>query len=144
MQHFLFKPKAKLERVIKENLPLNKQSLRTKLYFNLGILLFMAFLVWVFYLVFTNGNISTQNKQSLLALALIFGFIISRGQICFTSCFRDLFLFDRDNAIKGALIGMIIASLIAFAFILQGHRTFSCCSCRSIFVWFWYSFCRRL
>ncbi|EKA7324663.1 selenium metabolism membrane protein YedE/FdhT [Campylobacter jejuni] len=122
-----FKPKAKLERVNKENLPLNKQSLRTKLYFNLGILLFIAFLVWVFYLVFTNGNISTQNKQSLLALALIFGFVfgfvISRGQICFTSCFRDLFLFGRDNAIKGALIGMIIASLIAFAFILQGHTS---------------------
>lgn len=127
LQHFLFKPKAKLERVNKENLPLNKQSLRTKLYFNLGILLFIAFLVWVFYLVFTNGNISTQNKQSLLALALIFGFVfgfvISRGQICFTSCFRDLFLFGRDNAIKGALIGMIIASLIAFAFILQGHTS---------------------
>lgn len=79
-----FKPKAKLERVNKENLPLNKQSLRTKLYFNLGILLFIAFLVWVFYLVFTNGNISTQNKQSLLALALIFGFVfgfvISKGK----------------------------------------------------------------
>ena len=74
-----------------------------------------------------NGNISTQSKQSLLALALIFGFafgfIISRGQICFTACFRDLFLFGRENAIKGALIGMIIASLIAFAFILHGHNS---------------------
>ncbi len=148
-----FKPKAKLERVNKENLPLNKQSLRTKLYFNLGILLFIAFLVWVFYLVFTNGNISTQNKQSLLALALIFGFVfgfvISRGQICFTSCFRDLFLFGRDNAIKGALIGMIIASLIAFAFILQGHTSklielSPAVAVGAFFVWFWHSFCRRL
>lgn len=124
--HF-FKPKAKLKRVDKENLPLDQQNSRTKFYFALGIVIFIAFLVWVFYLVSMHGNLSTQNKQSLLALALIFGFIfgfiIAKGQICFTSCFRDLFLFGRDNAVKGALIGMIIASLIAFAFILHGNTS---------------------
>lgn len=122
-----FKPRAKLERVDKENKPLINQSSRAQFYFFLGMVLFVVFLLWVFNLAFANGNISTQNKQSLLALALIlgfsFGFIIARGQICFTSCFRDLFLFGRDNAIKGALIGMIIACLIAFAFILQGHTS---------------------
>lgn len=124
--HF-FKPKAKLKRVDKENLPLDQQNSRAKFYFALGIVIFIAFLVWVFYLVSMHGNLSTQNKQSLLALALIFGFIfgfiIAKGQICFTSCFRDLFLFGRDNAVKGALIGMIIASLIAFAFILHGNTS---------------------
>ncbi len=113
--------------VNKENIPLLKQNSRAKFHFVLGSILFVAFLIWVFYLVLVNGNISTQSKQSLLALALIFGFafgfIISRGQICFTACFRDLFLFGRENAIKGALIGMIIASLIAFAFILHGHNS---------------------
>lgn len=122
-----FKPKAKLKRVDKENLPLEQQNSRAKFYFSLGIVIFIAFLVWVFYLVSMHGNLSTQNKQSLLALALIFGFIfgfiIAKGQICFTSCFRDLFLFGRDNAVKGALIGMIIASLIAFAFILHGNTS---------------------
>lgn len=122
-----FKPRAKLKRVDKENKPLINQSSRAKFYFFLGIVLFIIFLLWVLNLVFTNGNISTQNKQSLLALALIFGFsfgfIVARGQICFTSCFRDLFLFGRDNAIKGTLIAMIIACLIAFAFILQGHTS---------------------
>lgn len=122
-----FKPKAKLKRVDKENLPLDQQNSRAKFYFSLGIVIFIAFLVWVFYLVSMHGNLSTQNKQSLLALALIFGFIfgfiIAKGQICFTSCFRDLFLFGRDNAVKGALIGMIIASLIAFAFILHGNTS---------------------
>lgn len=122
-----FKPKAQLKRVDKENLPLDQQNSRTKFYFSLGIVIFIAFLVWVFYLVSMHGNLSTQNKQSLLALALIFGFIfgfiIAKGQICFTSCFRDLFLFGRDNAVKGALIGMIIASLIAFAFILHGNTS---------------------
>ncbi|EHU8855362.1 selenium metabolism membrane protein YedE/FdhT [Campylobacter coli] len=122
-----FKPKAKLQCANKENIPLLKQNSRAKFHFVLGSILFVAFLIWVFYLVLVNGNISTQSKQSLLALALIFGFafgfIISRGQICFTACFRDLFLFGRENAIKGALIGMIIASLIAFAFILHGHNS---------------------
>lgn len=122
-----FKPKAQLKRVDKENLPLDQQNSRAKFYFALGIVIFIAFLVWVFYLVSMHGNLSTQNKQSLLALALIFGFIfgfiIAKGQICFTSCFRDLFLFGRDNAVKGALIGMIIASLIAFAFILHGNTS---------------------
>ncbi|HED8387285.1 MULTISPECIES: selenium metabolism membrane protein YedE/FdhT [Campylobacter] len=122
-----FKPKAKLQCANKENIPLLKQNSRAKFHFVLGSILFVAFLIWVFYLMLVNGNISTQSKQSLLALALIFGFafgfIISRGQICFTACFRDLFLFGRENAIKGALIGMIIASLIAFAFILHGHNS---------------------
>lgn len=122
-----FKPKAKLKRVDKENKPLINQNSRAKFYFFLAIVFFVIFLLWVLNLIFANGNISTQNKQSLLTLALIFGFsfgfIIAKGQICFTSCFRDLFLFGRDNAIKGVLIGMIIASLIAFAFILQGHTS---------------------
>lgn len=122
-----FKPKAKLQCANKENIPLPKQNSRAKFHFVLGSILFVAFLIWVFYLALVNGNISTQSKQSLLALALIFGFafgfIISRGQICFTACFRDLFLFGRENAVKGALIGMIIASLIAFAFILHGHNS---------------------
>ncbi|EAK0877850.1 selenium metabolism membrane protein YedE/FdhT [Campylobacter coli] len=122
-----FKPKAKLQCANKENIPLLKQNSRAKFHFVLGSILFVAFLIWVFYLALVNGNISTQSKQSLLALALIFGFafgfIISRGQICFTACFRDLFLFGRENAVKGALIGMIIASLIAFAFILHGHNS---------------------
>lgn len=120
-----FKPKIILKRIDKEYITLNKQKSRARLHFILGILFFIAFLTWVFYLVLCNGNVNIKNKESLLALALLFGFsfgfIISRAQICFTSCFRDLFLFGRDNAIKGALIGMIGACLIAFAFILQGH-----------------------
>ncbi|CAM2898312.1 selenium metabolism membrane protein YedE/FdhT [Helicobacter burdigaliensis] len=120
-----FKPQAKLTLVNKENCTLTHQKGRAKLHFFLGSVFFIAFLAWVFYLLYKNGNIDLANKQSLLSLALIFGFvfgfIVARGQICFTSCFRDLFLFGRDNAIKGAILGMIIASLIAFAFILGGH-----------------------
>ncbi|MFG5130781.1 selenium metabolism membrane protein YedE/FdhT [Campylobacter lari] len=121
-----FKPKAKLQRVCKENQPLKTQNKTTKIYFYIGLGIFIIFITYVVF-VLQKQPLNIKNKESILPLALIFGFIfgfiISRAQICFTSCFRDLFLFGRDNAIKGALIGMIIACLIAFAFILQGHTS---------------------
>ena len=121
-----FKPKAKLMRVDKENKHLETNHTRAKLHFILGIFVFILFLFWVGYLIFKYQDINIKNKQSMLSLALvfgfIFGFIISKCQICFTSCFRDLFLFGRDSAIKGAIIGMIIATLIAFAFLLYSHN----------------------
>ncbi|QWU80713.1 formate dehydrogenase biogenesis protein FdhT [Campylobacter novaezeelandiae] len=122
-----FKPKAKLIRVDKKNKPLKNNTLFEKFYFLLAIVLFIMFLFLVIYLFLKNGDINLQNKKSLLTLALIFGFIfgflIAKGQICFTSCFRDLFLFKRDNPLKAALIAMMLASIIAFAFILQGHTS---------------------
>lgn len=122
-----FKPRVKLQCVNKENTPLIYNKNRAKWHFILGVVVFICFLFWVFFLVLNNGDFNIKNKQSLLALALIFGFtfgfLIARGQICFTSCFRDLFLFGRDNAIKGAIIAMIVASLIAFAFILSGNSS---------------------
>ncbi|TQR30337.1 YeeE/YedE family protein [Campylobacter sp. MIT 99-7217] len=122
-----FKPKAKLVRVEKANEPLIKNEHKAKLYFHLATVLFILFIAWFIYLIASSEAISVKDKKSLLSVALlfgfVFGFIIAKSQICFTSCFRDLFLFGRENAIKGALIGMVIACLIAFAFILQGHTS---------------------
>ncbi|QOR01541.1 MULTISPECIES: selenium metabolism membrane protein YedE/FdhT [unclassified Campylobacter] len=121
-----FKPKAKLERVCKEYHKQKTYDNRAKIYFYIGMLIFILF---VYYVIFMTPiqDIHLNDKKSFLPLALIFGFVfgfvISRAQICFTSCFRDLFLFGRDNAIKGALIAMIVACLIVFAFILQGHTS---------------------
>lgn len=121
-----FKPKAPLIRVDNEQgIGILKDKNRAKRHSFIGSLIFIAFLVWVGYLIATNGAIDVKVKASLLSVALIFGFIfgfvISRGQVCFTSCFRDLFLFGREISLKGAIVGMIFASLIAFAFIMQGH-----------------------
>lgn len=123
-----FKPQAKLVRVDNEQgLGIAKDKTRTKRHSFIGFVVFVLFLLWLSYLIATNPAIDTKVKSSLLSIALIFGFlfgfIISKGQICFTSCFRDLFLFGRDIALKGAIYGMIIASLIAFAFMLGGHST---------------------
>lgn len=121
-----FKPKAKLVRVDNEQgLGIVKDKTRAKRHSFIAFIILALFVAWVGYLIAINPAIDSKVKSSLLSVALIFGFlfgfVISKGQVCFTSCFRDLFLFGRDLALKGAIVGMIIASLIAFAFILQGH-----------------------
>ncbi|MGI0407330.1 selenium metabolism membrane protein YedE/FdhT [Helicobacter himalayensis] len=119
-----FKPRAKLVRTNGSGCAIPVDKTRAKRHFGYGILVFALFIAWVAYLIITNPAIDPKDKQSLLALALIFGFafgfVIAKGQVCFTSCFRDLFLFGRDIATKGAIIGMIAASIIAFGFVLQG------------------------
>lgn len=63
-------------------------------------------------------------KKSVLGIAslfgLAFGFIIARGQICFTSAFRDLFLLGRGMVAKAIVLGMFISTLGIFAFIILG------------------------
>ncbi|WOV87681.1 selenium metabolism membrane protein YedE/FdhT [Sporosarcina oncorhynchi] len=43
---------------------------------------------------------------------LAFGILIERGQICFTSAFRDLFLVGRSVMAKAIIVGMAISSII--------------------------------
>lgn len=54
--------------------------------------------------------------QKLLGLGalfgLAFGILIERGQICFTSAFRDLFLVGRSVMAKAIIIGMAVSSVI--------------------------------
>ncbi|ASM40222.1 selenium metabolism membrane protein YedE/FdhT [Campylobacter sp. RM12327] len=121
-----FKPKAKLVRSITgKGVGLEIDKTKAKRHFMFGSIIFALFLVWFFVLLIKSPAIDVANKKSLLSVALlfgfIFGFIISRGQICFTSCFRDMFLFGRTIAIKGAIIGMVISCVLVYAFVLNGH-----------------------
>lgn len=54
--------------------------------------------------------------QKLLGLGalfgLAFGILIERGQICFTSAFRDLFLVGRSVMAKAIIVGMAISSVL--------------------------------
>jgi len=54
--------------------------------------------------------------QKLLGLGalfgLAFGILIERGQICFTSAFRDLFLVGRSIMAKAIIAGMAISSVL--------------------------------
>lgn len=122
-----FKPKAQIQKASHVESDFKSSPNRAKISFAIGTLIFGATLVWFISLVLAHPTLDPKNKQTLLSLALafgfVFGFIISRAQVCFTSCFRDLFLFGRTIATNGAILGMIIASCIAFAFILLGHQS---------------------
>ncbi|PIC69957.1 hypothetical protein CSV77_10760 [Sporosarcina sp. P16b] len=54
--------------------------------------------------------------QKLLGLGalfgLAFGILIERGQICFTSAFRDLFLVGRSVMAKAIILGMSVSSIL--------------------------------
>ncbi len=57
--------------------------------------------------------VSGQKLLGLGALfGLAFGILIERGQICFTSAFRDLFLVGRSVMAKAIIIGMAVSSIL--------------------------------
>lgn len=89
--------------------------------FILGIIVFIIACFWIVYLMQQD---SFKPKLSVLGIAtlfgLIFGFVIARAQICFTSAFRDLFLTGRGLVAKAIILGMFISTLGVFAFILLG------------------------
>lgn len=65
-----------------------------------------------------------QSGSGKLVLAglfgLAFGAVIERGQICFTSAFRDLWLVGRATVTKAIIAGMAVQSLGTLYFIMQG------------------------
>nr|WP_228128463.1 selenium metabolism membrane protein YedE/FdhT [Marinobacter daepoensis] len=79
----------------------------------LGAVIALVYLGFVGYL-FSTG-------QGLLGLGalfgLAFGILIERGQVCFTSAFRDLFLVGRSLMAKAIVIGMAASSVITFVVI---------------------------
>lgn len=62
--------------------------------------------------------------KPLLATACIagamFGILIERGQICFTSAFRDLWISGRAVMSKAIAVGMIISVVVTFFYIQSG------------------------
>src|SRR5690606_5641125 len=59
--------------------------------------------------------------QKLLGLGTLFGLafgsLIERGQICFTSAFRDLFLVGRSLMAKAIIVGMAASSVLTLVVI---------------------------
>lgn len=50
----------------------------------------------------------------------IFGWLIEKGQICFTSAFRDLWISGRTTILKALIVGMAIQAIGTAYFIAQG------------------------
>ncbi|MBS4240696.1 selenium metabolism membrane protein YedE/FdhT [Campylobacter vulpis] len=124
----IFMPKTTLEKCGVKGKGITHDKNRANRHFKYGLVLFIITLMWLIYLFSTTEPFALKVKSSFLPLGLIFGlifgFVISRAQVCFTSCFRDLFLFGRDNAAKGAYYGMIIATFIVFILMLNDYSAF--------------------
>ncbi|MBY0099209.1 selenium metabolism membrane protein YedE/FdhT [Mesobacillus maritimus] len=62
--------------------------------------------------------------QNLLAIGAIagalFGILIERGQICFTSAFRDMWISGRAVMSKAIAVGMMVSVVITFIYIQTG------------------------
>ncbi|WP_305862369.1 selenium metabolism membrane protein YedE/FdhT [Helicobacter cholecystus] len=86
-----------------------------------GVLLLIISLGTIVWLMQSD---SFGEKKSVLGIAglfgLAFGFVIAKGQVCFTSAFRDLFLLGRGMVAKAIVLGMFISTLGIFAFIMLG------------------------
>lgn len=82
----------------------------------MGLVFAILYLAIIFYF-FAIG-------KSILAVACIagalFGILIERGQICFTSAFRDLWISGRAVMSKAIAVGMMISVVITFFYIQSG------------------------
>ncbi|GIM44782.1 hypothetical protein DNHGIG_03310 [Collibacillus ludicampi] len=108
------KPNLQRVRMSAMNDQTKEKSPRYQTY--LGILIAMIYLViLVSYIV---------KGKSLLAIAGLFGacfgIFIERGQICFTSAFRDLWLTGRAVMTKALAVGMMLSVVLTFIFIQSG------------------------
>lgn len=121
----IFKSKATLKPCTTSQFKQDKaaQDLRAKRAFYLGSAIFLACIIWIVYLTLTG----TPQKRAIpllgmaLGFGLAFGFLIQRGQVCFTSAFRDLFLMGRSEMAKAVFVGIMIASIGAFSYIMLGN-----------------------
>lgn len=82
----------------------------------IGWLLLLPFVGWAAFA--WLGGHSTLALAGLFGLA--FGMVIERGQVCFTSAFRDLWISGRATLAKAIVIGMAIQAVGTAYFILQG------------------------
>lgn len=98
------------KRVVKKNVK------RTNIQPILGLLLACVYVGIVVYL-FAIG----KNLLGVGAIAgALFGILIERGQICFTSAFRDLWVSGRAVMSKAIAVGMMISVVITFIYIQNG------------------------
>ena len=88
-------------------------DMRNKIYIAIGCLLVILLFVHSFRMQLVLGMASL--------FGLLFGFLLEKGQICFTSGFRDLWLAGRTNMMQAIIAGMAISSLGTFSFILFGR-----------------------
>lgn len=96
----------------------------------IGAMIALLFVIILIYFI-------VQGKP-LLAIATLFGaafgILIERGQICFTSAFRDMWISGRVIMSKALAVGMIISVIITFFLVQNGMDPIIRVSAPSTFV----------
>ncbi|RXJ97950.1 hypothetical protein CRU98_11660 [Arcobacter sp. CECT 8986] len=113
----MFRSKMKMKKVSCVK-PLEKDETKVNNVFKLGSIVFIAIIIWALYLIFFQN--STKLGMAML-FGSAFGLIIAKAQICFTSAFRDLFITGRSQMAKAIVIGMIVATIGVFSYIMMGQ-----------------------
>ncbi|TLE14845.1 YeeE/YedE family protein [Helicobacter apodemus] len=109
----IFRSPIKLQKVTSQK-EFHQSPIREKLFFLLGVLVFLGIFIWIAYLM----AIPTLGIAMLFGVG--FGTIISRAQICFTSAFRDLFITGRGYMAKAVIIGMMVSTIGVFSYVMLG------------------------
>lgn len=81
--------------------------------------LLVACAALILFLLFFEFNIQAMFPL-VLVFGLSFGFLLEKGQVCFTSAFRDLWTAGRSNMTVAIILGMIFSTIGTFIFIKGG------------------------
>lgn len=116
----LFRTRAKLVRNkngISKYHDISKVSTRAQMIHT--ILFIVAIILALMLTIHSFESTTTLGLTVLFGLA--FGFLLEKGQICFTSGFRDLWDFGRTLMLDAILAGMAISSVGTLVFIMLGR-----------------------
>ena len=109
----MFRVKLQLKKgaaKIKESDP--KQATRR---FRIGMVIFLAYLTASLYVMQSSIKLGFA-----MLCGLIFGLLIERAQICFTSAFRDLWVTGRAYMAKAIIFGIFVGTIGVFSYIQLG------------------------
>ncbi|GMB00570.1 selenium metabolism membrane protein YedE/FdhT [Pelosinus sp. IPA-1] len=77
-------------------------------------------IIFIYYLLQKVNANYALNLLLATCFGFGFGFLIQKGQICFTSAFRDLWLIGRSTMTKALVWGMVVQTIITAVFLANG------------------------
>ena len=83
--------------------------------FRIGMVIFLAYLTASLYVMQSSIKLGFA-----MFCGLVFGLLIERAQICFTSAFRDLWVTGRAYMAKAIIFGIIVGTIGVFSYVQLG------------------------
>lgn len=102
---------SKGKRVVKK-----KNSKKSTIQPILGFIVAIAYLAIIIYFFMIGKNLLAVGAIA----GALFGILIERGQICFTSAFRDMWISGRATMSKAIAVGMMVSVVLTFIYIQTG------------------------